>query len=265
MFHASWNAISKRDGDPEINLLGIMAISSVVATLLIPFFGGPMFGGRIGFAWGIGAGLCEAGYMVALAIAFEKGSFSLAYIIMRGGAMIMVWIISTLTLHERFTALTGFGILFILVGLIIANFEKAKMPFSFFVASYLCAAFIASYHLCYGLSLAAKSAPLSLFALATWIAVPIFFVASGKDKIHQLVIKLHTKPFWLIAGGTACAASFVIFLFGLRLSGAGYAISMRNTSILFAQIFAVLIGERVTKQQWIGAIVVMVGACLISF
>jgi drug/metabolite transporter (DMT)-like permease len=68
---------------------------------------------------------------------------------------------------------------------------------------------------------------------------------------------------WALAGAIA-TASFLLFLHGLARSGAGVALTLRNTSVVFAQALAAGIGERVPRRQLLGAILVVLGAALVA-
>jgi uncharacterized membrane protein len=69
----------------------------------------------------------------------------------------------------------------------------------------------------------------------------------------------------MLVAGVACTASFVVFLHALAIAGAGWVLTMRNTSILFAQGFALLIGERLSRRQLAGAVLVALGALLTAW
>jgi drug/metabolite transporter (DMT)-like permease len=66
---------------------------------------------------------------------------------------------------------------------------------------------------------------------------------------------------WSFAG-LLCSASFLLFLTGLAAAGAGVALTLRNTSIVFAQGLSLALGERPTRTQVTGAVLVAAGATL---
>ena len=59
-------------------------------------------------------------------------------------------------------------------------------------------------------------------------------------------------------------AGFSVFLFGMRSAGAGAVLTLRNTSILFAQVFALVLGERPKRLAVVGAVLVTGGAALLT-
>ena len=62
-----------------------------------------------------------------------------------------------------------------------------------------------------------------------------------------------------------CAGSFLLFLAGLAATGAGAALTLRNTSVVFAQAIALLMGERPPRRQLAGAALVVLGASLVAW
>jgi drug/metabolite transporter (DMT)-like permease len=68
----------------------------------------------------------------------------------------------------------------------------------------------------------------------------------------------------LAGGGALATASFLLFLVGLERSGAGIALTLRNTSVVFAQLLAALIGERLPGRQLVGSALVVLGAALVA-
>jgi uncharacterized membrane protein len=61
------------------------------------------------------------------------------------------------------------------------------------------------------------------------------------------------------------AASFLAFLGALTHGGAGLVLTLRNTSVVFAQAMAWMIGERPGRRQVLGAILVAGGAVLLGW
>ena len=64
--------------------------------------------------------------------------------------------------------------------------------------------------------------------------------------------------------GVLSGVSFSLFLFGLPLVGAGYAITLRNTSVAWAQVIGFAMGEKVSGRQILSVILISIGAFLLS-
>ncbi|HAT6977383.1 TPA: EamA family transporter [Legionella pneumophila] len=263
ILHAAWNTFAKRNSTPYYEVLGIMSFATIFSLLFIPFFSGPLFETSDSFLWALTSGLFEGGYIITLAISLSQSSLGKAYIIMRGSAMIIVWFISACFLGENINLFNILGVSSVLLGLILTsqtfnNDESRQLLFPI-----LCGICIAGYHLCYGRSLAHGANPAALFSAALWVGLPCVFLLM-KKKQRQL-FKEQVKSNWKITslGGIISALSFLLFLIGLRHSEAGLALTLRNTSVVFAQIFAYFIGEKISQYQWVGACLVAFGASII--
>jgi uncharacterized membrane protein len=262
--HAAWNALVKREREPQGAVLGVLAAALVFSAALALAFPGAGLPTRAALLWGVGAGVFEAVYFVTLGEALVRASYGAVYAIARGGALLLVWPVAVLALREPFTARSAAGAALVGAGVVlvaVAGRERAtRGGLAFAVA---CAASIAGYHVCYGLALAAGAAPAPLFALAFAVALPPVWlqarlsgrVAAGLDR--RAVVRLS-------AAGALATASFLLFLVGLSSSGAGVALTLRNTSVVFAQLLAAALGEALPRRQLLGAGLVVAGAALVA-
>jgi drug/metabolite transporter (DMT)-like permease len=67
-----------------------------------------------------------------------------------------------------------------------------------------------------------------------------------------------------LAGAALCAASFLLFLFALRATGAGRITGLRNLSVLFAALWAWRTGEPMSRRGWASALALAIGAVLLA-
>jgi uncharacterized membrane protein len=74
-----------------------------------------------------------------------------------------------------------------------------------------------------------------------------------------------STPFVVGGGGVICALSFLLFLAALSSGGAGAVLTLRNTSVAFAQIFGLFLGERPGLSRLLGASLVLVGAVVLGW
>ncbi|HEY3592804.1 MAG TPA: hypothetical protein VGL13_02980, partial [Polyangiaceae bacterium] len=230
--HAAWNALLKREPDKLVSVLAVLAVSFATATLVSAATTGlhlPL----ASLGWAAAAGAAEGGYFVALAVALSRASYGVAYTVSRGGAMLLVWVASSLWLGERVDAwtLSGVGLLF--AGLVLANNTSrvgsssadananASPAKERLGASYWAALFIAGYHLCYGRALALGATPAPLFAGALFVALPIVAVVPRRDRVRAAWRALVARPWPIGSAGVLATASFIMFLAGLSRSGAG--------------------------------------------
>lgn len=274
LLHAAWNAALKRERDPQRAVLGVLAaglLFAVLAALVLPgirpsggvHLSGGAFPTRAGLLWTFGAGLFEGLYFLTLAGALARASYGAVYAIARGGAMVLVWPAAALLLGEPVTpggaagaALVGAGVLLVAL----AGRQHASRGGILLAAA--CAAAIAGYHLCYGRALHHGAARAPLFAVALATALPLVWLAARR---REAGVPLDGRAVLRrLAAGALLTGSFLLFLGGLAASGAGAALTLRNTSVVFAQAIAAGLGEPVPRRQVVGSLLVLAGAALLS-
>jgi len=263
LLHASWNAALKRERDPRLAVLGVVAsglLFAVAAALLIP---GGGFPDRRGLAWTVAAGLLEGLYFLTLAGALARSSYGAVYAITRGGAMALVWPAAALLLDQPATARGAGGAALVGLGVVlVALAGRQRASRGGLLLSLACAGAIAGYHLCYDRALFHGAARAPLFAVSLGVALPLLWLSArlrggGGAPDRRSALR------WLLCGGLL-TGSFLLFLGGLAQSGAGPALTLRNTSVVFAQAIAAALGEPVPRRQLAGALLVMAGAVLLS-
>jgi drug/metabolite transporter (DMT)-like permease len=270
ILHATWNALAKSSQDKEGFLFITILISGVFTISLA-------FGVDNGLHWGtptvigIGvlSGIFEGLYFITLSKALRE-SLGTSYAIMRGGAMVVVWIISSLFLGEISELHHYVGAFIILAGIFAMTIPKdknlkvpAKKAGNHW--AYLSAFFIAGYHLCYHQALIREAHPMSLFSIAMFVSLPFLFWSLGREPKKRILATWKEHRVRVSFCGLAAMASFVIFLYGLKVSAPGYAISLRNSSIFFALIFSFFLKEKISRVQFLGALTVGLGTIVLSF
>ena len=265
LFHAAWNASLKTARDKETFLVLAMIASCFFSGIAIASFEPFDLGSIKGIVATLGAGVFEMGYLLSLARAFHQASLSRAYAIIRGGAMVIVWFVSLLFLRESIDWVGGLGSLLVLSGIWVNQRNtKEEHHAERFGAAYVSAVSVAGYHICYDVALQEGARPISLFLTSLVFSLPFLFIPlRGK-------VRTRIKTVWLqdykkiIFAGVITTLSFSFFLYGLKDSAPGYAITLRNTSIFFAVLLGLFLGERPTRLQIFGITVIAVGALLLG-
>jgi drug/metabolite transporter (DMT)-like permease len=266
--HALWNALLKRERSPQIAVAGVLSSAAVFAVAAALLSGRPAFATRAALGWGIAAGAFEGLYFVTLAAALARADYGIVYTVARGGAMLLVWPAGTLLLGEPIPAKAAAGacLIGIGLGLVAGRASRRGAQRAGVVLASACAISIAGYHLCYdrALALGAREAP--LFAVALVVALPFVFASlRGRTTVTDAASARERRAIglrWTLAG-LLCTGSFLLFLRGLSAVGAAVALTLRNTSVAFAQGFALVLGERPTRAQLVGALLVTAGAVLV--
>lgn len=260
-FHALWNAALKRSA----NKLGAALAFMIIATCLNAAFAAitaptPRFSASLIGAT-VAAGLFEGVYFYLLNTAYASQSLGVAYTIMRGGAMLLVWLISAFTLGESIGTREILGALTILTGIacIQRTFHPRELLHSGAYAAYACAACITGYHICYGIAVRTGTAPALVFATAMSVGVATYIMCSRGKALCEIYKCLQRERVLVIFGGMACGLSFLLFLTALTMVEPGRAISLRNTSVVFGAAISLLMGEHLTRIQRLGVVLVSAG------
>jgi drug/metabolite transporter (DMT)-like permease len=264
-FHALWNALLKRQEDPESAVVGVLAVTVVSGGLWTLGLEGEAFSSSQAVAWALVVGVLEGGYLATLARALRRAPLGLAYTVSRGGALLLVWPVSVLWLGERLTPAAGVGAAVVALGLAGMNLVRPRGPVAegvlWAVASAAC---IAGYNLGYKRALHAGAQPPALFALSLGVALVLLLLARRREDWGTLRRQVVAHPWLLLVTGLVCTLSFSLMLLALASSGTGAVLTLRNTSIAFALALGVLQGERMQRRQWVGAGLVLVGAVVLG-
>jgi drug/metabolite transporter (DMT)-like permease len=268
LLHALWNALLKTEKDKDVAgaaVVGVSGVLAVVAALALwviarahPF---PLASGVL---WSAGAGLFEAAYFVLLVLSLERAPLAVAYTVSRGLAILAVWPLSIALLGEQVTASSLAGSALLCLGLAASAAGKGRGSARGVLCACLCGLAIAGYHLCYKEALDTAAAPTAVFAVSLGLAFPIYLVRLGRARLPALGRELRARPLFLLLLGSITTASFLIFLVALTRGGAGFVLTLRNTSIVFAALIGWSLGERPTRPQLIGAVLVSAGAVLVG-
>lgn len=265
--HAAWSTSAKVAKDKDAFIFLTIAFACCLIGLLLAIGEKDLvLGGQRGFTLAISAGIFEGAYLVAMAKAFARSTLARAYAILRGGAMVAVWLVSLSLGLESFNSYSFAGGLMVLGGIafsgrVSAKEQRAAEDWFWPIAGALC---IAAYHLCYGESLREGAEPKALFLISLLTSLPIIYLPLRRSFWWRARCTV-TDAWGKLLVATLCATfGFVFFLEGLRSSGPAYALSLRNSSIFFSLGFSLWIRDPVTKHQFYGALTVGLGAILLS-
>jgi drug/metabolite transporter (DMT)-like permease len=268
LLHALWNALLKNERDKDVAgaaVVGVAALVAVVVALIVRVVSpGEPFPLASGLWWSAGAGVFEAAYFVLLVLSLERAPLAVAYTVSRGVAILAVWPLSIALLGEPVTAVSIIGTAVLCLGLAVNGMGKGGGSARGIALACLCGLAIAGYHLCYKQALATGAQPTAVFAVALGLAFPLNLVRLGRNRLADLGRALRARPVVLLFLGSVTTTSFLIFLLALGRGGAGFVLTLRNTSIVFAALIGWSLGERPTRPQLLGATLVASGAILVG-
>lgn len=267
LLHALWNAALKQQPDKGTSGAAVLAIACLTAAVVAlgewAATGRTPFLDLRGLAWSLGAGVFEGGYFLTLVRALERAPLGVAYTVSRGTAILLVWPISAVWLGEPVTPLALGGTALLTLGLV-ASGLRGQVGRAGLGEALVCGAFIAGYHLCYKQAMAAGSSAAGVFAAALGLALPINLARLGRGGAQQMRAALRDRFLRLFGVGLLCGGSFLLLLLALAADSAGFVLTLRNTSVLFALVLARAIGDRPTRMQVLGGVLVAAGAALLG-
>lgn len=269
--HALWNALLRLEADKDRALVAAVFVATLIAAAvaIARWLGGGTvpFPTPISALWALAAGVLEWLYFASLARALEAGPLGTVYTISRGGSVLLVWPLSIALYDEALTVASLAGSAVVFAGLVLAGLgtgQRRATHASALAWAIACATSIAGYHLAYKAALRSGGSTSAVFALALALATVINLVRVGGDGRRVVIEFLRTRTLRMLLMGIVCGGSFLILMEALAGGGAGYVLTLRNTSVLFATAMAFAIGERPSRAQIAGAAFVAAGAALMA-
>ena len=263
--HASWNAVIKFGLDPFTTTALIAIMSGVVAAPLVPVFGLPP---AAAWPWVIASVILHLGYYVGLTEAYRSGDMGQVYPIARGSAPLMTASASTLLLGEALGLGGWIGIVVLAAGVVlmslrggrdIAKLDRRAVGFALFTAVTICAyslvdgigartagnahAYTAALFVCDGLSMAT----FALLRRGSGVVVEM-----GRNWKAGLI------------GGALSLVAYWIAIWAMSVAPIALVAALRETSVLFGALIAVIVlREPLRASRIAAAVMIVIGLALI--
>lgn len=257
--HATWNAFVRGGANP---LLHMAALTIWTGVLGLPVALAMPLPDSASWPWIALSVVIHVIYYVTLSRAYQHGSLSVMYPIMRGGAPLLVSIGSVLFIGESMSMAGWTGVLLISTGVLAialkSGLDKPKVAITWALA---CSVSIATYSIVDGQGARLSQNPLA-FTAWLYVAESVVFTAllvlAGQGKP---LVRYMTDRFWTCAiGGLMSAVAYAIVLWAMSLAPMALVSATRETSVLFAAIIGVwVLKEKFSARQWIGALLLVGG------
>ena len=258
LFHAIWNALIKKGKDPLLESMLLSVVWIIICLSLIPFLPFPDIES---WPYAVAAVFIHLGYFLLLSKSYSMGDFGAVYPVVRGLPPFIVTLVGVLIINEPMSywgaggvALIGAGILVLGVG---SKGGLNKLMF-FAVAT---AMMIASYTVVDGLGARLSGHSTSFFV---WFTLPqsvlfigVVFYLRGKVRCVE-----HIRKKWRIGmvSGLMSFSAYSIVLWAITKAPIAYVSALRETSVLFASIIAIVfLGEPVRKTRIVSAVLIFAG------
>jgi len=259
--HAGWNASIKRTLDPLATTTVVAIGAGLVALPFVPFYGWPA---PASWPWLIASIVIHLFYFAGLIESYRTGDMGQVYPIARGAAPLMTATITTLFVGERLglygwggIVLLAFGVLLLSLrgGRDLAKLDRTAVGFALFTAVTVCVYSVVDG---VGARLAgpgkANAYSLLLFVGIAPVVVAYALVRRGMTVIPAML------PAWRtgLGGGALAVISYSVAIWAMTVAPIAIVAALRETSVLFGAIIAVVILKEPLRPARVAAAVVIV-------
>lgn len=266
--HAAWNVALRREEDTSAGAIAIIAGGGLLSLVLALVLPGPIGGiDAATVRWGLEAGLFEGIYFLALARALAIGPIGTVYAVARGLPTLLIWPIAYLFLAEPIGDHPVLAVVVLLLGLLalVPRAGTSRRAFAGYGWAVVTALGIVGAQVIYKLAIREGAKPLALDAAAMAVAFPMALLGV-RQPWSRLVTVVRNAPWRLSAAAVASSMSFLLILIALRGEGAAWVLTLRNSSIAFAQLLGwLLLGERPTARAFAGVALIFAGVLWLGF
>lgn len=258
LLHASWNAIVKRGRDTLLTTLLVTGSAALIAALALPFLPAPS---PRSWPWLAASTALQVIYYVLVARTYQVTDMSASYPLMRGCAPILVALVGSVLLDQSLRWVAWCGIALICGGILCMARGSARQHLWL---PLLNAGVIATYTLVDAWGARQSDAPLSyvlwLFLLSG-LPLPAWALCTRAPALWA-----YARSNWHygVIGGVGTLTSYSLALWAMTIAPVAMIAALRETSILFGiLISAWVLHERVTRQRWIAAGLIVLGAAVL--
>ena len=257
--HAGWNALIKVGLDPLSTTILIAVGSAVVSLVGLPFVGMPA---PAAWPWLIASAFVHLFYFAALAEGYRVGDLGQVYPIARGAAPLMTATASALLVGEHLSVFGWAGIAALATGVLllsarggraIMHLDRRAVGYALLTALTICA-----YSLVDGIGARVSQNPQAyvgwLFVFNAAVLLPYGLWRSA-SKMTSVIGR-----FWphALAGGALQVLAYGIVLWAMTLAPIAIVAGLRETSVLFGAVLAVLLLKEPFRATRVGAAALIV-------
>ncbi len=258
--HASWNSLIKGVALDPLSVTTLICIgSAVVSFVMLPFVGNPAWAV---WPWLIASLVIHLVYFAALAEAYRAGDLGQVYPIARGSAPLMTAAATTFFIGEHLSLLAWIGIVVLVSGVVllslkggrdIAKIDRRAVGYALLTAASICA-----YTVVDGIGARVSGNSLG-YVLWLFITTPLVVLPYALYRDGWAIMPAMTD-YWRrgLFGGTFQIVSYGIVLWAMTLVPIAIVATLRETSVLFGAVIAVVILKEPLRPIRIAAAVLVV-------
>jgi drug/metabolite transporter (DMT)-like permease len=265
--HAGWNASIKRTLDPLATTVLIAVGAAVFALPIVPFAGWPE---PASWPWLIASIVIHLFYFAGLIESYRTGDLGQVYPIARGAAPLMTATMTTIFVGEQLGLYGWGGIVMLAAGVLLlslkggrelAKLDPVAVGFALFTAVTICA-----YSVVDGIGArAAGAGKATAYSTVLFIGIAPVVVAYAMIRRGNAVFS-QMAPFWItgLAGGALAVISYSIAIWAMTVAPIAIVAALRETSVLFGAIIAVMIlKEPLRPARIVAALMIVCGLMLL--
>lgn len=256
--HAGWNLVAKQSVDRfpalwgQFVVAGIFGAIAIAVTRDLP---------ADAWMWAAITGMVHVPYIVALASAYDRGDFSLAYPVARGGGALLAGIGGILLLDDELSVLGVIAIATVAAGMVLLSIgaELAQVLTALVVAAMIGIYTTVDSH-------AARDVGGNTYVFAVFVScavmVSIYGVVAGKLPSLQRSLPGSWRMYLLT--GAVSLAAYGLVMIAVRRAPVGYVAALRESSVLVAAFIGwKYLDEGSAHRRLIAAGVVVAGLVLL--
>jgi drug/metabolite transporter (DMT)-like permease len=265
--HAGWNALIKGVALDPLSTTTLICIGSAIVSLaLLPIAGNPAWAS---WPWLVASLIVHLVYFAALAEAYRAGDLGQVYPIARGSAPLMTAAATTFIVGEKLSLLGWAGIVVLVSGVFLlslkggrdlAKFDRRAVGYAVLTAASICV-----YTVIDGIGARVSGNSLGyvlwLFITTPLVLVPYAIYRDGHGIMQPML------AYWrrgLIGGGLQIL-SYGIVLWAMTIAPIAIVATLRETSVLFGAVIAVVIlKEPLRAIRIVAAVLTVCGLVLIK-
>jgi drug/metabolite transporter (DMT)-like permease len=263
--HAGWNAAIKRGLDPLVTTALISGGAAAVGLAMLPFVGLPA---PEAWPWAVASVLIHLFYFAGLIESYRAGDMSQVYPIARGSAPLMTAVATTALLGERLGAFGWSGIVLLAAGVLLislrggrdlARLDRRAVGFALFTAVTICAYSVVD-------GLGARSAGNAFaYSVVLFVGIGPFMAVYALSRRGPVLFGM-MRAHWAtgLAGGALQFGSYAIAIWAMTLAPIAIVAALRETSVLFGAIIAVVVlKEPLRANRVVAALLIVAGLVLL--
>jgi drug/metabolite transporter (DMT)-like permease len=265
--HAGWNAGIKRTLDPLATTVLVAAGAALIALPFVPLAGWPELAS---WPWLIASIIIHLFYFAGLIESYATGDLGQVYPIARGSAPLMTATITTLFVGEHLGLFGWGGIVMLALGVLLlslrggrdlAKLDRRAVGFALFTAVTICA-----YSVVDGIGArAAGPGRASAYSCILFVGIaPVVVIYAMARRGNAVFAQM--APHWKtgLVGGALAVISYSIAIWAMTVAPIAMVAALRETSVLFGAIIAVLVlKEPLRPARIVAALMIVCGLVLL--